>query len=689
MGSLRVRLALTGAVAAVLVLVGGAGAALATDPVTLGSSRVLDEAGVLSSSEESTVDSHLREVSSEAGVDLWVVYVPEFTGDGTTDRWAWADAVAEGNGLGDNQYLLAIATDARQYAISGAQEGPVTWDQLDTIEQERVGPALQAGEWAGAATTAADGLADAAGGGSGGAPTDGGGSFIPVLIGLLVIAAIIVVIVLVVRSRRKSTAVAGAPTQDALSALSTEELGRRASSALVATDDAIKTSEQELGFAKAQFGDEAAREFEATLAQAKQDLDEAFSLKQKLEDSTPDTEADVRAWNARILELCAHANQELDDKAAAFDELRKLEQNAPEALARVQELRGTVAAAQDAAVARLTALQAGYAPEALATVAENPQQSQQLLSFAGEHLTAAEQAIGAGNGAEAAVEIRAGEDAVGQAKRLQDAIVKLGDELTAAEQQAAALVADIGNDIAGASALPDADGRISAVVASTRQQVDAAKALLGPTGKRPLAALQTLEKANDEIDTLVAGVRDAQQKAAHAAQQLNTLIVQAQGQVSAAEDFITSRRGAIGADARTRLAEAGAALVQAKQLAAADPAQALHYAQRANTLAAQAIQYAQNDVGAFTGGGMFGGGGNSGGGGNVMGAVLGGIVINSLLSGGRGARGGGGGGMFGGGGSSSRGGGGRPSGGGFGGGGRGPGSFGGGGTRGRRGGGRF
>ncbi len=174
---------------------------------------------------------------------------------------------------------------------------------------------------------------------------------------------------------------------------------------------------------------------------------------------------------------------------------------------------------------------------------------------------------------------------------------------------------------------------------------------------------------------MVAGVRDAAAKAQRAQQLIGQQIMQAQAQVSAAEDYVVARRGAIGAEARTRLAEAGAALVQAQQLQTADPEQALQYAQRANQLAGQAIQYAQNDVNAFQGGGMFGGGG--GGGGNMMGAVLGGIVINSLLGGGggRGGSSGGMGGMFGGGGRSS----GRMS----------PGSFGGGGTRGRRGGGRF
>lgn len=669
----RWALALTAALA--IVAGGTAGAAFATGPVSLGATRVLDDVGALSAAETNAVQQRSEELSASSGVDLWVVYVDEFTGP--SDPEAWATQTAEANGLGPNQYLLAIATEGRTFYLSGDSAGPVDVDALITIEQQRIQPELASDDWAGGAIAAADGLENAVGGGSGapGAAT-GGGGFGGILIFLLIAAAVIAVIWLIVRARRKGKAVAGgASGAEAVTALPTAELARRAASALVQTDDAVKTSEQELGFAAAQFGDAAAAEFAETLTRAKANLDKAFSLQQQLDDEVPDTEQDVRAWNAQILELCETANAELDEKAAAFDELRKLEQNAPEALARTQELRATVAAGLAEASERLAALQGAYAPEATATIADNPAQAQQLIDFADERLTAAQQAIGSGDGSAAAVSIRAAEEALGQARLLHDAVTKLGDDLAAGERNAAALIADLEKDLAAAGAMPDADGRLAPVIAATRQQVDAARSNLTGTQKRPLATLAALEQANTEIDTVLAGVRDAQVQAQRASQMLGQQLMQAQAQVSAAEDFIISRRGAIGAEARTRLAEAGSSLVRAQQLAASDPAQALQYAQRANDLAGQAIQHAQNDVGAFSGGGgLFGGGGNSGGG-NMMGAVLGGIVINSLLGGG-GSRGGGfGGGGFGGGG--------------FGGGGLGPGSFGGGGTRSRRGGGRF
>ncbi|MET0295863.1 MAG: TPM domain-containing protein [Microbacterium sp.] len=676
--SMRVRWAAALTTALTIVFAGSAGAAWATDPVDLGAATVLDEAGVLSSSDEAAVEDRLSQLSSESTADLFVVYVDTFTSpSGAAD---WATATAQDNNLGPHQYLLAVAVEDRAYYLSGDSEGPVSFDQLDAIEQQRIQPELAAGDWAGAAVAAADGIQDAAGGGSAGG---GGSGFGGILIFLVIAAAVGVVIFLVVRSRRKKKPAAtgghGAPEVEQVPI---EELARRAASALVQTDDAVRTSEQELGFAKAQFGDAASAEFEQALATAKENLNKAFTLKQQLDDATPDSPDQARQWNDEILRLCAEANTGLDEKAAAFDELRKLEQNAPEALARVQSERATVAAALDDAAAHLQVLSSSYAPEALSTVADNPEQARQRIAFADEQLAAAQTAIGAGDGGEAAVGIRAAEEAVGQAALLEQAIDKLRDDLAEGEKSATALLSELEQDVAIAATLPDSDGRVAAAISSTRQQIDIARNHLSGPLKRPLLALEGLESANQQIDALVQDVRDAEVRTQRARQMVGQLILQAQAQVSTAEDYITSRRGAIGAEARTRLAEAGAALVQAQQLQQTAPEQATQYAQRANQLAGQAIQHAQNDVGGFDGGmgGMLGGGasrGNDGGG--MLGAVLGGIVINSLLGGGGGGRSsgsGGLGGMFGGGGGRSSG-------------GRSSGSFGGGGTRSRRGGGRF
>ena len=662
--------ALTVALAALL---SAAAPAFATDPVTLDSAYVLDEVDALSTSDEAAANARLADLYASTGVDLYAVFVDDFTNP--SDRNEWADAVAYDNGLGQSQYLLAVATDSRQFTISADSSGPLSEDQLLAIEAD-LKPFLSSGDYLGAITTAADSFETALTGGSG-----GGGFFAVVLLVIVVAALAGLVLWIVIRSRRKRKADP--------QAVSLDELARRAASALVATDDAITTSTQELGFARAQFGDAAAAEFEKTLAAARTSLTEAFSLQQRLDDSEPDTDAQIREWNLAILDLCTKANAALDEKAAEFEALRELERTAPQALERVAQDREEASAGIAGAERALSDLEASFHPDAIATVADNPEQVRERIAFADTALSKARQDLAAGKTAEAAVAIRGAEDAIAQALQLEHAIDTLARDLRQAATTAQSVIAGLEADIATARALPDPDGRLASVAASTTQQVASARALLDASQQRPLAALHALQEADRQIDEVLQAARDAQAQALRAQQALAQITAQAGAQISAADDFIAARRGAVGAQARTRLAEARASLATAQQVQVSDPAQAIPHAQRAEQLAAQAIQAAQRDVGAFDVGGY--GGSRSGGSNGMMGAVLGGIVLNSILSGGGGSRRGGFGGAMGGGfgGGSGRGGFGGGSGrGGFGGGSRG-GGFGGGGSRGRRGGGRF
>ncbi|HAS33673.1 MAG TPA: hypothetical protein DCS84_15455, partial [Microbacterium sp.] len=346
---MRARSAWALALAAALALGGTASVASATDPVELGSGYIVDAVDVLSGDEEAALFDRLSELYDTTGVDLYAVFVDEFTNP--ADAQSWADEVASGNGLGPQQYLLAVAVDGRQYYISADTTGPLTDEQVAAIEESIV-PDLRDGDYAGAVVTAADGMQE---------ELESGIS--PWVIVLLVATAvsIVVLIWLVVRNRRAKSA-AGRPKAPPVVPLA--DLEREASSALVQTDDALKTSEQELGFARAQFGDKAATEFVEALSTARRLLEKAFTLRQRLDDETPDSDEQKRAWNQQIIQLCAQADAGLDDKAEAFDELRRLEQDAPEALARVRDAHRRAADALEEADARLTSLSASYAPDA-------------------------------------------------------------------------------------------------------------------------------------------------------------------------------------------------------------------------------------------------------------------------------------------------------------------------------------
>lgn len=667
---------MAGFVVAAVSVLGLSAPAWAVPPPPLGSSYVLDQADVLTNAQEAEVQARLLRLSDQTGLDMWVVFVDDFTEP--TSAADWANEAANRNRLGPHQYLLAVAVDGRAYYLSGdVDDGALTADQLTAIEQERVQPALTAGDYAGAADAAATGITEAARDAEPAPPPTPAGSGPDVALIALVVFLVLALggglLWLWLRRRRTSSA-AGAPATESI-----DDLARRAGSALVATDDAVKTSEQDLGFARAQFGDAAAAPYAEALAQAKADLDRAFTISQQLDDDVPETAEQRRAGYVEILRLCASADDALDAKAAAFDQLRALESDAPGAVARARERHGAASAALEGTDRDLAALRERYADQALATVADNPAQARTRLDLAAQQFGAADTAIAAGTNGEAAVAIRAGEAAVVQAEGLEKAIGALAADLSAAERRAADLIAEIEGDLAAASALPDTDGRVARAIAVAQTQLDAGRAALTPPRTDPIRALAALDQGNAAIDAVLTAVRDEADRRRRAESQLDSVLVQARAQVTATEDFISARRGAVGPTARTRLAEAGAALVQAEQLRAADPAAALPFAQRAADLASQAASLAQNDVGAF-------GGNRGGGGGDMMGAILGGIAVNALLGGSRsrGGFGGGGlgglGGMLGGMGGSS---------GGLGGGSRGRSGGSSGGSRSRAGGGRF
>lgn len=107
------------------------------------------------------------------------------------------------------------------------------------------------------------------------------------------------------------------------------ELDGNARKLLVATDDCVRTSAEELGCATAQFGDEAVKPYAQALAYARSELAEAFRLRQRLDDAPP---ADSRGMLEEIVLRCTEAGRRLDSEAAGFDQLRALERNAATAL---------------------------------------------------------------------------------------------------------------------------------------------------------------------------------------------------------------------------------------------------------------------------------------------------------------------------------------------------------------------
>ncbi len=654
--------------AAVVIILGvlGIGVAVAEPPIRA-DIQITDLADALGGG-EAEVRQALDRLREDDGTQLFVVFVSSFDGlDGLT----WAEQSAQQSQLGSRDVLFAVAVDDRAYGLSVDQDYPITDDDLADLTATDVEPLLSQGDWAGAAIAMADGLS---GGGS------GGGVPIALLLGGVVVAGGGYILYRRRRTRKQANgaggaaAAAGAPevAADPHADLSTEQLTFTASSALIDLDDAVQTSTQELTFARGQFGDEAVTGFQEALDAARAELGHAFAVRQELDDEVPEDEPAQRKLLSEILSLCQSADERLDAQSEAFDRLRDLDHTAPAVLESLTPRVDQVSARLPQEQQRITALRARYAATALISVADDVEQARALLDNARSELDEARSALQSPTPSAAVVSLRTAEDATAQADQLLDGLWRLETELDEAGAAITTARIETEKDLAEArSLLASGDaGSLAPLVARAEAALAAADAALSPTNGTlpdPLTALRQLTDGDLALDEALGSAREAHARAQHIERNLDQAMLTAQSSLAAAGDFIRTRRGAVGSQARTRLAEGERHLDQAMSLVATDPATALRAAQQAGALGQQALQYAHSDVGEGIGGGYGNQGGSRGRGyGGGGGPDLGSLILGGILFGG--GRGGGG---FGGGG------GGRRS----------TGSFGGSGSRGRRGGG--
>ncbi|MBD3780601.1 MAG: TPM domain-containing protein [Micrococcales bacterium] len=563
----------------------------ATDPLAL-AGEITDQAGVLGG-DEGTVQAALDELAEATPYQLYVVYVDDF---GNLDRLDWVQQTAQQTGLGSQDMVLAVAVDQRSYVLAPESVDGLSGSALDGVAAD-VEDRLRQDDWSGAAVTAADGIREAATGGGGGSA-----------LGWLFVGGLVVIAVLTAvgwasarrRSRLTTPAGAGGPQvpgrpADPYAELPTAELDRRSSSALVGADDALRSSEQELGFAQAQFGPDATREFEQVLAQAKAQVTEAFRLRQTLDDDVPDTEPQVRQTAGRILAIVDQVSDALDAQKEAFDRLRDVESRAGEALDAHERVAAALRARVEAARGTLATLAATYPATSLASVTGNPDQALRLLDEVGTAIGQGRQAVAAGDRGIAVRYARAAEEALGQVTTLLDAVDRAGTDLATIGARLDAAVASIGSDLEDADRLAPRHPEVSARAEAARAAIATARTARDGQGD-PLAALATITDAEAAIDQALAPMREAQDRAARSRQLLEQTLGRVDSALRGTTDYVETRRGAVGPEARTRLAEAHRLFRAAVDQRETDPEQGLVAAQQAERLVREAQSLAQRDV---------------------------------------------------------------------------------------------
>lgn len=622
----------------------------AAEPPARLATQLTDNAGVLSAAQRANVQRAIDRLYDDRHIKLWVVFTEDFSGQGQND---WARNTMRLSDFGDDDALLAVATVDRAFAfqVPSTVRGE---DRADDIRHDSITPALRRDDWAGAAIAAANGLnADPPA-----APAAGGISWPGMLIGLGVIA-VLAGLVWWWSSRRRAkrrhaefeAAKRVDPTDaNALASVPLEALDELSRSIVVDVDNAVRTSEAELELAVEEFGAKRTEPFSAALENAKKALAQAFTVRQTLDDDAPETPLQQRELLTKVVVSAARADRELEAQSQAFEQLRDLVINAPTRLDAMTQQMVDLTARLEPSRQTLDTLHTQFDAKALTSVATNVDTAEERLAFADRNITTARGLVSRPATDQTALvdAVRSAESALDQTRTLLDAVDSAASDINRALTDLPAAITDIQAGIDQANSLlaqpgtPQAD-KLGAARDAAKSAADDAAA----NGKAdPLGTFTRLTKADAELDQLLAGVHEQQEAAERLARALEQALFTAQSRIKAVSDFIETRRGSIGPEARTRLAEAQRQLQAAEAKRAANPNEAVAHANGASTLAAQAQGLANDDVRAaarsYTS--QYGGGGGS-----DMGAVLGGILIGNILRGGGGGFGGGFGGGYGGG----------------------------------------
>lgn len=611
-------------------------AAIAEEPLRL-QTQVTDSSGILSASESADVQQAFDRLYDSQRIRVWVAYVDDFVSAAgqPISGTEWAESTAAVNNFGENDVLLAISPTLREYGYY-VSNSSVEQATVEEILRNDVEPALRDGDWAQGPIALADGL-----GASSSSSSGGGLSWVALLVIVVIVGLVIVGLLLWSRSRRRKRRAAELeaakrvdPTDPmALATVSIDALDDLSKVIVVDVDNAVRTSEGELTFAVDEFGPNRTKPFTDAVNNAKTTLGQAFNARQILDDAVPETPEQRRDLLTRVIVAAAKADRELDRQSDAFEQLRNLVINAPSRLDVLTQQMVDATARLEPSAQTLGQLRQQFSESALTAVAGNVDAARERVAFADHNITTARGLLTRPATDQTALvdAVHAAESALAQARTLLDAVDSAASDINRAIAQLPEAIADTQRGIDAAGTLLQ---QKTTYVDELTKARDAAVAAVSDAQRNdatdPLGSFTRLSKADADLDRLLASVVEERQNAERLARQLDQALFTAGSRVKAVSDFIDTRRGSIGADARTRLAEATRQLEAANAKRQSNIGEAIAHANGASTLAAQAQQLANDDVQASQR--HYASQNYGRGGGSDVGAILGGILIGSVLN---------------------------------------------------------
>lgn len=560
--------------------------ALAASPMSI-SDSVTDPDGWLSSADRSTIESATSRAAS-SGKPVKVVLVSNFSG---TDAESWCKQTVERSSLTNGTVVYVIAYDQRRDAAC-SYNGPsgsslqsavrASENQLTPNPLTSSAVANGVGAFVNTLVSGTSNSSYTSSSSSRGSSTsdDGAHSLLGffVLFLLLVVGVIAIAIGVARSSRRNRLAAQQAAQVDAQSAArAVQEANRQ----LLSADEQVRTATDELNYARAQFGLNSTDEFARAIEAGKAAVTRGFSAQAQMNSATAPAEQ-LRLATAIMRDLGSNMNP-LSTIQASFATKRAEQASLPERIAEARERLAEELTDLERAKSELTSISALYPPQMLASLQDNPEQAEALLTSARTALDTA-QASATTDRTHAASALDTAQRALTMANHQTDAIFSAKADLDAIRDRLVAAINSISADITDVNELDTDPTVFNPMVADAHAAIAEAQAALANTGD-PLAALEHLRMSEATLDAALEPLRTKEEAYEKARAAAETQISLAESAVSQAQRYVQGRRGAIDLELRSTLNNAETALSTARRSLEDDPEAASTHAMNARALA--------------------------------------------------------------------------------------------------------
>ena len=562
--------------------------ALAASPLSI-SDSVTDPDGWLASADRSTIESATSRAAS-SGKPVKVVVVANFSG---TDADSWCKQTVERSSLANGTVVYVIAYSQRrdaacsyngpsssslQSAVRASEAqltpNPLTSSAVANGVNAFVNTLLSGTSSSGSSSTGSSYSSNA------GATNDDGRSLLGFFsMFLLLVVGVIAIAIGVARSSRRNRLAAQQATQ--VDAERAAHAAQEANRQLLSADEQVRTATDELNYARAQFGLNSTDEFARAIEAGKAAVSRGFSAQGQMNSATAPAEQ-LRLATAIMQDLGANMNP-LSAIQASFATKRAEQASLPERITEARERLAEELTDLERAKSELSSISTLYPAQMLASLQDNPEQAEALLTSARSALDTAE-ASAPTDRAHATSALDTALRALTMANHQTDAIFSAKSDLDAIRDRLVAAISSISSDITDVNELNTDPAVFNPLVADAHAAIAEAQAALANTGD-PLAALEHLRMSEATLDAALEPLRtkeEAYEKARTAAEAQISL---AESAVAQAQRYVQGRRGAIDLELRSTLNNAETALSTARRSLEDDPEAASTHAMNARALA--------------------------------------------------------------------------------------------------------